>query len=300
MRPPSLLPLLLLGIALWVMPVLSQSISIVRSGTNDYSIAAFAPAGKPQTLQESVNLRLWLDLREEVNGSLSQRISGEGVNARFYRLVPSAPPPPPIVVVLIGDSSVGDCCGWGRGIYDYFKSTARVVNLAMPRYSAKRFLREIEYTTMLTIRPEYVLIQFGWHDACLDCPGIGSSLPEYADNLRTILRSIRGFYGAPILVTAPPLRVFDAQGKVVPFLEDRVAVMRDVAAETQTPLIDLYQGVKTLFNGLGDRGSAYLTYEDNTHFTPAGAPVIAGLVVNALPPSLGPYLTGIFGPPLGP
>lgn len=294
MRLPSFL--LLLGVTLWATPMFGQSLSIVRRDSQDYAIEAFVPAGHPHTLQESVNLRLWLDLQEEVTGTWSHPLSGEGIHARFFRLIPSAPPPPPIIMVLIGDSSVSDCCGWGGGMYNYFKSDARVVNLAMPKYSAKRFLREIEYTTMLTIRPEYVLIQFGWHDACLDCPGISSSLPEFADNLRTIIHSIRGFYGTPILVTAPPLRVFDAQGKVVPFLEDRVAVMKDVAAETQTHLIDLYQGVKDLFNTLGDRASAPLTYEDNTHFTPIGAPVVAGLVVNALPASLGPYLTGIFNP----
>ena len=66
----------------------------------------------------------------------------------------------------------------------------------------------------------------------------------------------------------------------------------------QTHLIDLCQLSTDLFNELGPSGSDYIYwYTEIQHYSDQGAQVIAGLVVNALPDSLGPYLVGIFNPP---
>jgi lysophospholipase L1-like esterase len=154
---------------------------------------------------------------------------------------------------------------------------------------------------MLAIRPDYVLVQFGLVDD--DVPSsdpMAVSFQEYADNLQTIVQIIRGFNGTPILITPPVERKFDDTGKValVSTFEQRCAIMKDVAAELQTPLIDLNQMSIDLFNGLGDSGSAYIQAPGNPgHYSLPGAQVIAHLIVNALPDSLGTCLTGIFDPP---
>ena len=79
-----------------------------------------------------------------------------------------------------------------------------------------------------------------------------------------------------------------------------MAVVRNVAAELQTPLIDLNKLSIDMFNKLGKSESEYIWWpgKDFLHFSEKGAQVIAGLVVNALPDSLGTYLVpGILDPP---
>jgi lysophospholipase L1-like esterase len=119
-----------------------------------------------------------------------------------------------------------------------------------------------------------------------------------ADDFRTIVQTIRGFNGSPILITPPNPRLFDDKGKVISRYEDRSAVVKDVASELQTPLIDLNQLTRDLYTKLGESGSCYIPWNatDLLHYSTLGAQVIAGLVVNALPDNFGPYLIGIFNP----
>ena len=200
--------------------------------------------------------------------------------------------------MLIGDSMTADCCGWGQGMYGYFKPNATVVNYAMAWSSTKAFLRSAEMDKMLVVEPDYVLIQYGFVDGGTD-PDRSTTLDEFADNLRTIVKMVRGFNGVPILVTLHAARVWDDNGKVIPAWQDRNAVTRQVAAELQTPLIDLNQLSMELLNELGETGSDFMELwaGDNMHLSPLGGQVVAQLVVNALPDNLGPYLTGIFDPP---
>jgi lysophospholipase L1-like esterase len=286
-----------------------QSLSILGQNDRGLWIEAAAPPNSEYVLQESANLHLWVDINDAVSGQSSNRLDSTGVTQRFFRLKPWTPPAPPITVVLLGDSTVADFAsddsrfsGWGQGIYGYFKTNVQTINLAYPCYSTKTFLASDENARMLAIKPDFVLMQFGLIDA-FGCDGsatdYATTLTEYRDNLNTIVQSIRGFNGTPILVTPPVLRLFDANGKVLPHLPDRCAVMKDVAAKFQIPLIDLNQLTTDLFNKLGQSGSAYISMypSDYAHYSQAGAQVIAGLVVNALPDSFGPYLIGIFNPP---
>lgn len=305
LRP--LLVLLLVCAAFFTDAALGQSLSISRNSSGEYWIEGAAPADTPHVLQASRNLHLWVDLTNVVSGLLSYCCDRAGVTDRYFRLAPQTPPAPPINVVLLGDSTVADFVsdsgwfnGWGQGIYGYFKPNVRVVNLAYPCYSTKVFLASDELTKMRVIKPDFVLVQFGTIDV-FSCGGDPdqylTTLQEYADNLKTIVQTIRGFNGTPILVTPPVPRQFDGNGKVVPWLTDRSAMVRIVATEQQTDLIDLSQMSMDLFNELGVSGSAYVSMHDANHYSAEGAKVMAGLVVNALPDSFGTYLVGVFNPP---
>jgi hypothetical protein len=72
--------------------------------------------------------------------------------------------------------------------------------------------------------------------------------------------------------------------------------MRNVAAESQTYLIDLSQLSINLYNELGQTKSTstYISSGpgDETHFSLNGAEVIAGLVVNAFPGILRSQVVG--------
>jgi lysophospholipase L1-like esterase len=240
-----------------------------------------------------------------VQGPYSYRLEKAGATPRlpgdwqrFFRLTPSAPPAPPIRIVLIGDSMTADCCGWGGGIYGYFKPNATVVNYAQAYTSTKIFLHSAEMDQMLLLKPDYVLIQYGSVDAGTD-PDRSTTLDEFADNLRAIVKMVRGFNGAPILVTVHAGRAWDNNGNVLPSWEDRNAVIKKVAAEVQTPLIDLNQLTTDLLKQLGSIGSQFMQLwpNDIMHLSPLGGQVVAQLLVNALPDNLGPYLIGIFDPP---
>jgi lysophospholipase L1-like esterase len=207
------------------------------------------------------------------------------------------PPPGPIRIVLVGDSTASDVNGWGLGMPAYLASNAQFVNYAIPGTSTRLFLRSDEMNNMILLRPDVVLVQLGMMDTAED-QTIGTSLADYADNLRTIVRTVRGFEGTPILLTTHAARYWDGAGKVLPTWQDRNAVVKAVAAELGTDLIDLYQSTLELYSELGKDGSRYMESiyfpGEAMHFSPEGARVIAGLVARSFPSSLRPYvvLTG--------
>ena len=151
---------------------------------------------------------------------------------------------------------------------------------------------------MLLIKPDYVLMQFGFYD------GGGAenttTFDEFAQNLRVIAQEVRSFNGVPILITIHAARLWDRQGKVIPIEKDHNGIIKQVAAELRTPLIDLNQLSGNLLTTLGRDGAAFMEnelYVDNPmYLSPAGAQYISQIVVNALPDAIGPYLTGIFAP----
>jgi lysophospholipase L1-like esterase len=78
--------------------------------------------------------------------------------------------------------------------------------------------------------------------------------------------------------------------------------IREVSAELNTPLIDLYKITTALFQELGPTGTAFMHWDagepnDNMHISALGAVWVSRVLTHALPDSLGPYLTGIFDPP---
>ena len=289
---------MLICAALSATAALGQSLSIVKKAESDYWIEASAPVNDPHALQASGNLHLWVDIHDDVQERYSFQFDKAGVAQRYFRLIPSIPPAPPIRVLLLGDSMTQDGSGWGGGVYGYFKPNATVVNYGTAWASTKVFLQSAEFEKMLLIKPNYVLMLYGFMDTTTD-PNVGTTLEEYVDNLRTIVQTVRGFNGVPILITLYSARLFDAQGKVVPSWQERNNITKQVAAELNTPLIDLNQLSMDLLNELGPSGSTFMNLypDDLMHLSPLGAQYHARLVVNALPDSFGPYLTGIFDPP---
>ena len=291
---------LLISLLLCANATLGQSLSIKKVDAN-YLIEASAPADNPGVLQASQDLRLWVDIREDVQASYSFALDEAGVTGRYFRLIPKPPDPPPIRVMVIGDSMSADCCGWGGGLYSYFKPNATIVNYSQPWTSTKVFLHSAELDKMLLIKPDYVLIQFAWSDGG---PGEdrGVPPPEFLENLRTIVNTIRGFDGTPILVTLHAARNWDPQGSLVYSDHPFNALTKQVAAELNTPLIDLYEITFALLTELGPSGSAFMRWEfggpdDVMHLSPLGAVYVSRLLSHALPESLGPYLTRIFDQP---
>jgi lysophospholipase L1-like esterase len=291
--------------ALAVSSALGQSLSISKEGATNYWVQASAPATDPHWLQASENLHLWVDIHENVQDPFSYRFDGSVVPQRYFRLTPATTPAQPIRVLLLGDSMTSDCCGWGQGMYAYFKPDVTVVNYAMAWTSTKVFLRSAELDKMLAIKPDYVLIQYGYMDQSYDAelaPDTYTTPDEFADNLRTIVKMVRGFNGVPILITLHSARIWDEHGNLIPTWQDRNALTRQVASELGTPLIDLNQLTFDLFSELGPTCQEWMRVpvfspQDVMHLSPTGAQFVARLVANALPDTLGPYLMGILDRP---
>jgi hypothetical protein len=236
-----------------------QSLTIAKKQDKTYTVKATAPSDNPHALQGTANMHLWVDLNEEVAGSFSYDFDSSRLAEEYFRLKPSTPPADPIRVLLIGDSMSSDCCGWGIGMPQYFKDNVTFVNYATPWVSTKVFLQSAEWDKMLLIKPDYVLIQFAWMDESTD-PDRSTTLPEFKENLRTIVEAVRSFNGVPILITLHAPRRFDASGHVLPSEESRNNAVREMSAELQTPLIDLYKLSKDLFNKLGPEGVDFMLH----------------------------------------
>jgi lysophospholipase L1-like esterase len=303
----SLVPaLIILAAILSANAAFGQSLSILKNSDTNYLIQVTAPPGTPYTLQASANLHLWVDLQNNIQDPYTFQFDITGVSLRYFRLMPSVPPAPDIRIMVLGDSLANECCGWGPGFIAYFKPNATVINYAIGGYSSKVFLQSAEENNMLLIKPQYVLINFGAFDDVsgpddLNYPALYTTLDEYADNLRTIAASIRGFNGVPIFVTVHAAQTWDANGNLLDRWKERNGRMKQVAAELNAPLVDLNKLTTDFLNQLGKSGSAFMHFDaggptDVIHLSPLGGRYVGRMLANALPDNFGPYLTGIFEP----
>ena len=193
-----------------------------------------------------------------------------------------------VTVVTVGDSTVSSYGednirrGWGQVLGDYLPPAVEVINLASSGASTKTFVELGRWSKALAVKPEFILIQFGHNDAhAKGNPKATDANTDYMDNLRRFVREARAIGATPILVTPMHRLLFNAKtGKLTGELQPYATAMGRVAAETGTPLIDLYTLSEETFEPLGNDGVAGLTIsdEDRTHFTDKGARMLARLV----------------------
>lgn len=209
--------------------------------------------------------------------------------------------PGKIKVYLIGDSTMSikqvkayPETGWGMPFTAFFDETVTVDNRAQNGRSTKTFIAENRWQPVVSELREgdYVFIQFGHND---EVPTKGSYTPEadFTANLRRFVSETRSRKGQPVLLTPVARRKFDAAGKVEETHAAYAELVRAVARETATPLIDLDarsqalllqfgpENSKLLFNHLapGEHPNYPEGREDNTHFSELGARRMAELVL---------------------
>ena len=102
--------------------------------------------------------------------------------------------------------------------------------------------------------------------------------------------------GLPVLLTPLMRRRFDAAGKLEDTHGEYPGIVCSVAAEHKTPLIDMHSKSAGILEQYGpERSRAFFLQlkpqenpnypngiEDNTHFSPAGAQIMADLAVNGI------------------
>jgi len=188
-------------------------------------------------------------------------------------------------ITLVGDSTVAEGGGWGPGFRAALAGKAQVRNLARNGRSSKSFRDEGAWTPAIDGSANFILIQFGHND----CPGKGparETLPAttYRQNLIDYLREARQAGATPVLVTSIVRRNFTPENTIKPdCLIPFVAQTRLLAAQTNTPLIDMYALTRALSESIGPQASDVLGpvakdgMPDRTHLSPEGQKQIGAI-----------------------
>lgn len=212
----------------------------------------------------------------------------------------------PLRLVLIGDSTVCDYPpshpnrGWGQFLGERFRDgSVLVINLAASGRSTKTFLSEGRWQKALEQKPDILLIQFGHNDShAPEKPEATDPATDYKENLRRYVSEARSIGALPVLVTPMVRRTFDAGGKIDAFrpagdhppesgrdLASYAVAMKEIGAEQNVFVIDLYSSSKVLAEQLGPSASEAFASKkgDITHFNGKGARAMADLVMEQLP-----------------
>lgn len=190
--------------------------------------------------------------------------------------------------------------GWGEYLQGFFQPSIRVDNRAINGRSTRSFLAEGRLADIERDyrAGDYLFIQFGHNDGKAEDPGrYADPKLEYRQNLKQFIASARERGGTPVLLTSVSRRRFLEDGTLDPYaVGEYPSAMREVASETETPLLDIYAASQQLYQSLGAEASkrlfmhlpeqAHPNYPsgitDDTHFSDEGARLIARLVAEAI------------------
>ncbi|HKU04062.1 MAG TPA: pectinesterase family protein [Arthrobacter sp.] len=210
------------------------------------------------------------------------------------------------VIFVVGDStssayqqSERPRAGWGQALPLLLGPQATVFDYAWSGASSKSFADAGLLDRVLgLIQPgDYLLISFGHNDEKVADPARGT-LPDstFKEYLGRYINGSKARGGKPVLVTPVERRRFDSFGSAQDSHGAYPQAVRELAAATGTPLVDLTASSKQLWQDLGPEGTKsrflflapgqYPQYpqgsEDNTHFQALGAVEVARLVAREL------------------
>lgn len=201
--------------------------------------------------------------------------------------------------------------GWGEYLQSYFGSSIQVENRAINGRSTKSFIADgrLDAIKKDFQAGDYLFVQFGHNDQKKEDPSRYTDPDtEYRHNLIQYIETARQLGGTPVLLTSVSRRRFLSDGALDPLAVGVYpAVMRQVAEETQTPLLDIFAASQQLYLTLGEEESKKLFMHlpekehpnypngvtDDTHFSDKGARQIVSLVVNAITQSTNSSLSDL-------
>lgn len=210
----------------------------------------------------------------------------------------------PVKVYLIGDSTMAikrpetyPETGWGMPFVQFFDSTVVIDNRAQNGRSSRTFIEEGRWSPVVeALNPgDYVFIQFGHNDE-IPTKKSATTKEQFKSYLIKYVSDTRSKKAQPILLTSMARRKFDEKGKVVGTHDEYAQIVRNVAKETKTPLIDMDPQSQKLLQDLGQDKSALLFNHllpeehpnypkgksDDTHFNELGARLMAQIVLSEI------------------
>jgi len=244
-------------------------------------------------LERTTDFQIWKIGRDSVGWPTEVVVHRAGLEFEFFRFLPLSIPEPPYSIGIVGDSTaVGIqrfplARGWAQELSAFTQDETRFVMAGDPGLSTKSFFGSFRERMLTTTTPIVVLVQLGQIDEFNGQPELKSTtIDEYRENLEAIVSLIRGWNGTPILVSPLPARLFEADGRLEPYLVERSAAVREVGDEVGAYVIDLHQLTSNLYLNGTDVDVRNWGYEDDYHLSVAGAEKVARLVLSALPPHL--------------
>lgn len=197
-----------------------------------------------------------------------------------------------INIYLAGDSTVQTYsedrkpqAGWGQFIGDYFTENITVYNHAIGGRSSKSFIMEgrLARITETIQSGDYLFIQMGHNDSTKSRPErYTEPYGDYKKYLTEYIVQAKEKGAHPILIT-PVCRLHCVNGEFLNDFGDYCQAMKEVAIETDVPIIDLMETSLRYLKKIGYEAakSFYMISAngtDCTHFTEKGAREMARLV----------------------
>ncbi|HEX8072338.1 MAG TPA: rhamnogalacturonan acetylesterase [Pyrinomonadaceae bacterium] len=212
----------------------------------------------------------------------------------------------PVTVYLAGDSTMAEKqsnkrpeTGWGEALQQYFDvNKVRVENHAQNGRSTRTFISEGRWLAIVAkLKPgDYVFIEFGHNDESPEKTDRYTPPADFSRNLTNFVADVRAKGATPVLLTPVMRRRFDSHGAFYDTHGQYPDLVRAVAAEQKVALIDMHRKSEQVLKRYGPDESRKLFLqlkagenpnypqgvEDNTHFSPLGAELMAALAVEGI------------------
>jgi len=223
------------------------------------------------------------------DNKLSLELNGTSPSFHSITITPLVGAMAEPVVYLAGDSTMVDqdgttWSGWGQPLPRFFLPGVVIANNAESGESSTSFQGEQRFPKIMSvIKPgDYFIMQFAHNDQTLNPRTNQPAVPidRYKQVMTEFVNQVRAKGAIPVIVTAQERRTFDANGHITNSLGDYPQASRDVAAATNTALIDLTAMSTTMFEAMGP-DTALLAFHapDTTHFSNYGGYELARCVV---------------------
>lgn len=192
-------------------------------------------------------------------------------------------------IYLLGDSTVCDqplepYDSWGQMLPRFFKPGIAIANHAESGESLRSSLGAKRLEKVLSVmKPgDYLFIQYGHNDEKEKGEGVGA-FTTYKADLKKFVDGARQRGGIPVLITPVQRRTFDKDGKITNSHGDYPDAVRQLAKESNVPLIDLNAISKPLYEAWGVEPSKLaFAPNDNTHHNNYGSYELAKCIVEGI------------------
>ncbi|AEN13068.1 MULTISPECIES: hypothetical protein [unclassified Streptomyces] len=187
--------------------------------------------------------------------------------------------------------------GWGQYLAEFFTDQWEVKNYARDAMTARDYYPGRFVALLNMLKPgDVVAVDFGGVEQRINMVIRYHSHREFREYLRLYVEGIRTQNAVPVLVTPAARCTFDVDGNVLDTRDGYPDVVRQVAAETESPLVDLNALTTDFLRGLGPtRAKQFFRWVDAgehpnhpegiidaSHFNEAGAREVAKMFASAL------------------
>ena len=231
------------------------------------------------------------------------------VTATSVRPAPLMPPSKEVVsisakktgmirIALAGDSTMTNDAGWGVGFNELLADNVECLNLSRGGRSSGSFVKEGRWQETLSLKPDYVLIQFGHNDQPGHTDRTTDPDTTFRENMMRYVTEARSAGVIPVLVTPLARRQWGPDERIHSTLAPYAVAVRRIALEMKVPLVDLQQRSLEFYEKLGRKAMEELSPVrpgaptppifdgtagfDGTHLNPKGSVAIGGLVAAEL------------------